>query len=298
MKKSFGGVDGEAVELYTLRHAADGGIEVDIITLGATVVSLRAPDVSSVLGEVTLGFDEATPYRDGTSPYFGTVPGRCANRIAKGRCIIDGKPLTLATNNAPNHLHGGDVGFDKRLWKAVAASPSSLTLELTSPDGEEGYPGCLTATVTYSLPTPTSLRIEYGATTDAPTVCNLSNHAYFNLRDGGVTPVLAHEIEIAADHYTPVDATSIPLGEVRAVSGAMDLRTRGAIGAMIGSADNGNGYDHNWCVSGPLGDDGLRAVARVYEPVSGRWMTARSDQPGAAPRQAQARAWAQVQRCQ
>ena len=276
----FGVIDGEEVRTYTLTHDEPGGIEVTVTEIGATITSVRAPDADGNMGEVTLGFDAATPYRDGTSPYFGCIAGRCANRTAKGKFVLDQKSYELATNNGLNHLHGGELGFDKRVWSLCSRGGKLARFQISSADGDQGYPGTLTATVTYSLPTPTSLRIEYAAITDAPTICNLTNHAYWNLADGGATPMLAHEIELACDFYTPVDETSIPTGEVRQVSGAMDLRKRTAIGAGIGQADNGNGYDHNYCVSSPSGADGLRPVARLWDPSSGRWMAVRSDQPG------------------
>ena len=270
---------GEDVPCFVLSHG-EGSIEVSVIPFGATITSIRTPSSDGKLGEVTLGFDEAAPYHDGRSPYFGCVAGRVANRIANGKFTLNGKEYTLATNNGPNHLHGGNLGFDKKLWDLKLRTQTSLTLELTAAEGEEGYPGTLSATVTYSLPTPTSMKIEYSASTDAATPCNLTNHAYYNLAgDGGAAPVLAHEIELCSDFFTPVDSTSIPLGEVRTVDGPMDLRSRVPIGKGLAAASD-VGYDHNFCVSGPLGADGLRAVARVWEPTSGRWMTVRSDQPG------------------
>ena len=258
----------------------NGALAIRITNLGATITSCKTPDLKGEAGEITLGFDNAKPYSDGTSPYFGCVAGRVANRIAKGTFVLDGATHKLATNNGPNHLHGGDVGFDKKLWKMVEATPTSLSLEYESPDGEEGYPGTMLARVTYSLPSPSTLQMEYTATCDAPTLCNLTNHTYWNLKDGGASPVLDHTIELDADFYTPVDDTSIPLGEVRAVSGAMDLRKRVPIGQSIKDADNGMGYDHNYCLSGALRADGLRPVARVHEPSTGRWMSVHTDQPG------------------
>jgi len=274
------GRDGDDVLCYTLSHGGKG-IRVQVITLGATLTSLLAPDQSGALGEVLLGFDDAAPYHDGTSPYFGCVAGRVANRIAKGMFAIDDKQYRLVTNNGPNHLHGGTVGFDKRNWKCTAASATSVTLQLRAADGEEGYPGKLLVSVTYSLPTPTSLRIEYSASTDATTPCNLTNHAYWNLKDGGASAVFGHDIEVAADFYTPVDDTSIPTGEIRAVSGAMDLRAKATIADHgLSKADQGMGYDHNWCLRQPTGRDGLRPCARVYEPSSGRVMVVRTSEPG------------------
>jgi aldose 1-epimerase len=173
-------------------------------------------------------------------------------------------------------------GFDKQLWVCEAQTETSVTLTLVSADGDEGYPGRLLARVTYSLPSESQLKIEYTASADRPTLVNLTNHTYWNLFDGGRRAgVLEHEVEVAADFYTPVDAESIPTGEVRHVSGAMDLRERVAIGAGVRAADNGNGYDHNYVVrSAAKGDDGLRPAARVWEPRSGRWMSVRTDQPG------------------
>ena len=279
---AFGtGPSGEEVQCFTLTHGGDASLRVQVITLGATITSVMAPDASGALGECTLGFERATPYHDGTSPYFGCVAGRVANRIAAGKFSIDGRDFALATNNGPNHLHGGNVGFDKRVWTTESVSSTSIRLVLTSAEGDEGYPGSVVASVTYSLPTPMQLAMEYSATTDAPTPINLTNHAYWNLRDGGATPVLDHLIELAADFYTPTDETSIPTGEVRAVSGAMDLREQKSIGSHgISAADQGMGYDHNWCLRAPTDGAGLRPVARVYEPTSGRWMIVRTTEPG------------------
>jgi len=313
MPDIFGAVSGEPIERYTLQHS-ESSLRVQVITLGATITSVLAPDASGNLGEVSLGFDDAAPYSDGTSPYFGCVAGRVANRIAKGSFSIDGKTYSLATNNGPNHLHGGKVGYDKRNWSVTAATATSITLELESKDGDEGYPGNLHAIVTYSLPTPTSLRMEYAATSDATTPCNLTNHTYWNLKvrfacwkappfpasprpripnpayivprdesqDGGASTIFEHEIELAADFYTPVDDTSIPTGEIRAVSGAMDLRGKATIADHgLAQADQGMGYDHNWCLRPTVGTDGLRLVATVHEPTSGRVMVVRTTEPGA-----------------
>eukprot|EP00931_Biecheleriopsis_adriatica_P118280 TRINITY_DN93718_c0_g1_i1.p1 TRINITY_DN93718_c0_g1~~TRINITY_DN93718_c0_g1_i1.p1 ORF type:complete len:375 (-),score=53.24 TRINITY_DN93718_c0_g1_i1:73-1197(-) len=281
---------GEQVLQYTLTN---GSLTVKVLNWGATLSSVKTPDNKGELGEVMLGYDEAAPYLHWeTNPYFGCVAGRVANRICKGKFAVDGKEYTVATNNGPNHLHGGVVGFDKCIWKCEEHTETSLTLQLHSPDGDEGYPGNVIAKVTYSLPTSSTLRMEYAATTDAPTPVNLTNHGYWNLANGGEGPVLEHEIEIAADFYTPVDNTSIPTGEIRALSGPMDLRQLTKIGKGIKSIhvpsdpwaetlnNAGGGYDHNYVLRGSFGPDGLQPVARVYEPTSGRWMTVRSDQPG------------------
>lgn len=270
---------GEPITRHTLTN---GALVVQVMDYGATITSVVTPDVRGVASEVTLGFDGALGYIDGPGVYFGCVAGRVANRIGNGRFVIDGNAYSLAQNNGPNSLHGGLEGFDKRLWKLERATETSVTLSLESADGDQGYPGALAAAVTYSLPTPTSLRIEYSATVSgAPTLVNLTNHAYWNLADGGASPVVGHEVELASDWYTPADATGTPTGEVRAVRGAMDLRTRKAIAAQgLAEADQGNGYDHNYCLRAETGADGLRAAARVYEPSSGRWMSVRTDQPG------------------
>ena len=186
--RSFGSLaSGEVVHRHILGFPE--GLQVQIMTLGATITSVRVPDVNGQVGEVTLGFDEVRPYHDGTSPYFGCVAGRVANRICRGSFVIGGTQYSLATNNGPNHLHGGVVGFDKRIWSVASYSETSLTLTLDSADGEEGYPGNVIATVKYSLPTATTLRIEYSATTDAPTPINLTNHTYWNLK---ATRVASH----------------------------------------------------------------------------------------------------------
>ncbi|CAE7238962.1 GALM [Symbiodinium natans] len=275
----FGSSDGKPIMAYTL---SNGTMTVRVLDLGATISSVQVPDSTGKIKEVCLGYDEVAPYLDWTTnPYFGAVAGRCANRIAKGKFTLDGQDYQLATNNGPNHLHGGDRGFDKTIWTCDASDATSITLSLLSPDGDEGYPGNLRARVTYSLPTSSSLKLEYEATTDAPTLCNLTNHAYFNLADGGngVQDVCNHEIQVFADFYTPVDETSIPTGEVRSVSGAMDLRQKTRIGTQIRRADNGIGYDHNY-VLGPPNESGLRPAARAWEPSSGRWISMKTNQPG------------------
>ena len=275
-----------------IRTIQNGTLKVKITDFGATITSVQVPDQSGETGEVTLGFDKLAPYTDGTSPYFGCVAGRVANRTAKATFHLDGSQYKLSANNGQNHLHGGQVGFDKQLWCCEEQTATSVTLALLSRDGDQGYPGSILARVTYSLPSDCQLKMEFSATSDAPTLCNLTNHTYWNLSDGGRRKsVLEHEVELAADHYTPVDAESIPTGEIKCVSGAMDLTRRTKIGAKIGDADNGNGYDHNYVIRSGGGGasesqqeggvtSSLRAAARVYDPHSGRFMIIHTDQPG------------------
>lgn len=268
---------------YVLRHPSKSSLVVTVRTLGATITSVRAPDVHGAMGEVALGFSEAegdAPYLDGRSAYFGCVAGRVANRTKLGRFEVDGAAYEVARNNGEHHLHGGLKGFDKARWTVVAATATSLTLVLRSPDGDEGYPGTLDARVTYSLPDEATLRMTYAATTDKATPVNLTNHAYWNLEDGGDGTVLDHVLQVNADLYTPVDDGSIPTGEIRRTTGAMDLAAPRRLGADIYATDQGMGYDHNYVLKGPLQGDGLRTVATLWAPKSGRAMTVRSDQPG------------------
>jgi aldose 1-epimerase len=274
--------DGTAVEAFTLRNAH--GVEVRAITYGAIITSLRVPDRAGHLDDVVLGHDTLAGYVEKPA-YFGAVVGRYGNRIAKGRFTLDGKTYTLATNNGPNHLHGGVRGFDKVVWKAApAASGAGVTFTYTSPDGEEGYPGTLTARVTYTLTDAGELGLEYSATTDKPTVVNLTQHSYFNLAgaaSGG--DILGHELTIDADRFTPVDATLIPTGELAPVAGTpFDFRKATAIGARIGQDDEqlhrGGGYDHNFVLNRP--EAGQRPVVRLADPKSGRTMEIRTTEPG------------------
>jgi aldose 1-epimerase len=283
-RKPFGRTAaGEPVELFTFTRK--GAPTIAITNLGGHIVSILAPDRDGKVADVTLGYAGFDGYLADTS-YFGSVVGRYANRIAKGRFTLDGKAYTLAKNNGPNALHGGPTGFQKRLWAAkVVSGPDGDALELTyvSKDGEEGYPGTLTAKVVYSLRADGGLVIDYTATTDAPTVVNLTNHAYFNLAGEGEGTILGHELQIEADAYTPVDPTLIPTGERRPVEGTpFDFRKPVAIGARIDAADEqleaGGGYDHNYVLRGKKGD--LRLVARVVEPKSGRALEVFTTEPG------------------
>jgi aldose 1-epimerase len=271
---------GETVELYTLKNTE--GTTIKITPFGGVVTSIIVPDRSGKMGDVVLGFDELAGYSPKV-PYFGAIIGRYGNRIAKGAFVLDGQSYALETNNGSNHLHGGVKGFDKVLWKAapIDAGIPSLTLSYLSKDMEAGYPGNLTATVTYTLTEDNQLLIDYMATTDKKTIVNLTNHTYFNLAGGG--DILGHELQINADRYTPVDAGLIPMGELAPVENTpFDFRTPTAIGARIGMDDeqlkNGNGYDHNWVLNGPMGT--LRKVASLYEPGSGRMVEVLTTEPG------------------
>jgi aldose 1-epimerase len=272
---------GEQVMLYTLTNAK--GMQVAITPWGATVVSIKVPDRNGVLGDVVLGFDSLAGYQ-GKDPYFGATIGRYGNRIGKGRFTLDGHEYTLARNDGDNHLHGGTLGFDKRLWQAQVLpgrSAPAIRLTYTSVDGEEGYPGTLTASVTYTLTDRNELRIDYVADTDKPTVVNLTNHSYFNLAGHG--DVTGHSVMIMASRFTPVDAGLIPTGELRAVKGTpFDFTTPHAVGERIAADDQqlhfGMGYDHNWVLDSPSGT--VRLVARVTEPTSGRVLEVLTTEPG------------------
>jgi aldose 1-epimerase len=272
---------GQAVSLFTLTNAA--GHQVKVTNYGGTVTNILVPDQAGQLGDVVLGFDSLGEYEE-KSPYFGCITGRYANRIAKGKFTLDGKTYTLATNNGPNHLHGGKVGFDKKVWAAQpfqTGSSVGVHFSYTSPDGEEGYPGALTTKVTYSWNNDSELKIEYTATTDAPTVLNLTNHSYFNLA-GGSRPILDHVLTLHSDGFTATDATAIPTGEIRPVAGGpFDFTSPERIGARIDAPDQqikfGGGYDHNFVVRGTPGR--LRPCAEVFEPTTGRTLTILTDQP-------------------
>ena len=275
--------DGETVEKFTLSNAS--GMEVDIVAWGAAITRIQVPDRDGSQADVALAFGELEPYLE-PHPYFGSVVGRYGNRIAKGRFTLNGVEYTLATNNGENHLHGGERGFDRRLWKAQASTTAegqSVELTYVSPDGEEGYPGTLTATVTYTLTPQNAIRMAYRATTDKDTIVNLTNHAYFNLAGHGNGTTLDHELTLDADRFTPVDEGLIPTGELRPVEGTpFDFREATAIGARIGGEDEqlkfGLGYDHNFVVNGEAGT--MRRAARVVEPKSGRTLEVHTTEPG------------------
>jgi aldose 1-epimerase len=274
--------DGTPVELFTLKSSK--GMEVKISNYGGIVTSMTAPDRSGKFEDVVLGYDKLDGYLKAT-PYFGCLVGRYANRIAKGQFTLDGKIYALATNNYPNTLHGGLKGFDKVVWNVVRARVTSegpaLELSYLSKDGEEGFPGNLNVTATYTLTEKNELRTDFKATTDKPTVVNLTQHSYFNLRGKG--DVLGHEVYINADKFTPVDANLIPTGELRPVAGTpFDFTKPTSIGARIVQADEqlkfGNGYDHNWVLNKTPGE--LSLAARVVEPETGRVLEILTTEPG------------------
>ena len=266
------------------RHLLEApGLRATILTLGGVIERLEVPDREGRFANVALGLPAPADYA-AQGPYFGALIGRYANRIARGRFTLDGREHRLATNDGPNSLHGGARGFDKRIWDVTAADPRRLDLSLVSPDGEEGYPGTLTVRVSYTLEGTDTLRIDYAAETDAPTVVNLTNHSYWNLAGEGSGTALDHELEIAGGGFTPVDETVIPTGEILPVEGTpFDFRAATPIGARI-RADHpqiriGKGYDHNWVLRGGPGA-GVRPAARLRDPGSGRVLEVLTDQPG------------------
>jgi aldose 1-epimerase len=281
-KQPFGNTaEGLPVDLYTMVN--DHGMEVKITNYGGIIVSIVVPDRQGKLADVVLGFEILTPYLD-RHPFFGAVAGRYANRIAGAKFSLNGVEYTLAQNNGPNHLHGGLKGFDKAVWQAEEFSGQEgvgVNLTYLSPDGEEGYPGALTAKVVYTLNNDQALKIDYFATTDQDTILNLTNHTYFNL--AGTEDVLDHVVTLNADRFTPVDETLIPTGELRDVKGTpMDFTQPMAIGARIDQDDEqlryALGYDHNWVLNHPEGS--LSLAATVYEPATGRVLEVYTTQPG------------------
>ena len=274
---------GETADLYTLVNAR--GTRAQITNYGGILVSLHVPNREGSLDDVVLGHDHLSEYL-ANKPYFGALIGRYANRIANARFTLEGMEYRLAANDGPHHLHGGRRGFDKVLWRAagsLSAQGPLLELRHVSAHADEGYPGALDVAITYTLTDDSELRIDYEAHTDRATVLNLSHHSYFNLRDGGASPILEHQIEINADRYTPVDAGLIPTGAVATVHGTpFDFKRARRIGAGI---DHGHeqlhvagGYDHNFVLNGKPAE--LALAARVSEPDSGRTMAVYTTQPG------------------
>ncbi|AFL88072.1 galactose mutarotase-like enzyme [Terriglobus roseus DSM 18391] len=277
-RASFGNMpDGRAVDVFTLTSR---NVEAKVITYGARLIDIRTPDRNGKIADVMLGYDTLPEWLADRGSYNGSIVGRYGNRIANGRFTIDGKEYQVPPNDGPNALHGGRGGFDKKLWTAKQL-PDGVELTLVSPDGDMGLPGTLTAQVTYTLKG-NALKIDYKATTDKPTVVNLTNHTYFNLT-GTDEDVLGHQLIIHGDRYTPTSKTLIPTGKLDSVANTpMDFRTSHTIGERIAAPFEaltmGGGYDHNWVLNGP--DGVLKPAADVYEPKSGRTLKVTTTQPG------------------
>ena len=276
-------IDGNDVDQYVLSN--NKGMEVSIINYGGIITSWTAPDKNGDYKDIVLGYNTLAEY-EAETPYFGALIGRYGNRIAKGKFSLDNQEYTLAVNNGVNHLHGGLKGFDKVVWDAktiISDSTVSLELRYLSKDMEEGYPGNLETKVTYTLNNKDELSVSYEATTDKPTIVNLTQHSYFNLTADFNKDILGHELVINADYFLPVDKTLIPTGEFRDVTGTpFDFKTSKTIGTHIDNENiqlkNGLGYDHCWVLNDQ--DNGVRFVASAYEPISGRLLEVFSDEPG------------------
>lgn len=275
-------IDGKTTDLFKLEN--DNGIEIYITNYGGRIVSWLVPDRDGIRADIVLGYDSIEGYLNSNEVYFGALIGRFGNRIADGKFELDGVEYTLAINNPPNHLHGGPNGFHNVIWDAQQISDQQLRLNYISADGEEGYPGNLQIQVDYSLNNDNELMIDYTAATDQKTVLNLTNHAFFNLAGAGSGTVNHHELMVIADHYTPVDPTLIPTGEIVPVSGTpFDFRSAKTIGRDLDQDHEqltfGVGYDHNFVLNREnLGS--LELAARVYEPKSGRVMEVLTTEPG------------------
>ena len=287
VRSTFGTLkDGTPVPAVKLTNSH--GVSANIIAWGASLQSLMLPGRDGKAADIVLGYADMTGYL--TQPeFFGATVGRFANRIARGKFSLDGKAYQTPVNDGVNSLHGGTTGFDKRVWTIVdnkSGPTASVTLRLVSQDGDQGYPGTITVDATYSLDESNALTIDYRATTDRPTIVNLSNHAYWNLAgEGSVGGAMGHVVTIPAERFTPVDATLIPTGELRPVAGTVfDFRTPHAIGDRVRDGRDpqmvyGRGYDHNWVIgTAPTSD--IHLMAKVSEPVSGRGFTLWSNQPG------------------
>ena len=281
LRRQHGTIDGQPVQLHTLTNAR--GMEVSVSEFGATLTSIRVPDIHGRLGEVTLGLRSLEDYVAG-NPFLGSTVGRYANRLANGQLTIDDRTIALDQNNNGNHLHGGLRGLDKRVWKSEAirtSDASSVRLTYVSPDGEEGYPGTLAVSVTYTLPDASDeLTIDFAARTDAPTACNLTNHVFFNLAGQG--SILDHRATLRADRLVPVTAALIPTGEFMDVTNTpFDFRRPHAIGERIGAPHDqlrrGRGYDHCYDLGA---DESLKSAAFVTEATSGRTLEVLTDAPG------------------
>ncbi len=273
----FGTAEGKTAHLFTLTNA--NGLVARITDYGGIVTEMWVPDKKGVKADVVLGFDTLEGYLAG-HPYFGAIVGRCANRIAKGRFTLEGKTYALATNNGPNHLHGGVKGFDKHVWDAEPKETPegpALVLSRTSPDGEEGYPGTLKATCVYTLTNANELKVEFSAVTDKPTIVNLAHHSYWNLAGHASGDILGHKLHLNADRFTPTDETLIPNGGTPPVEGTPFKFARPIpIGADIDVVPGG--YDVNFILNGEMGQ--LRWAARLLDPKSGRHLEILTTEPG------------------
>jgi aldose 1-epimerase len=275
----FGSVAGRDVDLYTLTNA--NGLVLEVMTYGAIVTRLEVPDRNGKLADIVLGFDDLAGYTNG-SPYLGAIAGRCANRIRGGRFELEGRRFELAVNDGPDHLHGGPHGFDKVVWTAEAmetpAGPA-VRLSYVSRDGEEGYPGTVTASCVYTLTKKNELSVEMQAATDQATLVNMVHHSYWNLRGAGSGPITDHLLTLHARAFTPGDPV-VPTGRIEGVRGTpFDFTAGKPIGADLAAVGGDPvGYDHNFIVDGPAA--ALRPVARLEDPASGRVMTVEADQPG------------------
>ena len=273
-------VDGKPVALYTLKNAA--GMEVCITNFGGRIVSLMVPDRNGELRDVVLGFDNIADYQNVPSD-FGASIGRYANRIDHGRLVIDGDTVQLSQNNFGHCLHGGPAGWQYKVYEARQLDGKTLELYMDSPDGDENFPGHVKAKVTYNLTDDNAIVIAYEATTDAPTVVNMTNHSYFNLSGDPSRTILDHLLTVDADSYTPVDSTYMTTGEIAPVEGTpMDFRTETAVGARLHENNeqlkNANGYDHNWVLA--TAGDAERTAARLVSPETGICLTVRTTEPG------------------
>ena len=278
-KSAFGEMpDGSKIEIFTLE---EGALRARVMTYGARLVSLEVPDRTGKVGDIVLGYESLTPYTKDPKSYFGSIVGRYGNRIAHAQFSLDGKTYHLPVNDGVNTLHGGLVGFDKLVWHGHEI-PHGVELTLVSKNGDQGFPGTLTARVRYTLEAH-ALKIEYFATTDQDTVLNLTNHSYFNLAGEGNGDILKHLVTIPADRYTPVDSGLIPTGELAPVAGTpLDFHKATAIGARIDSDMEqmklAGGYDHNYVLNGEMGE--MQQAAMVMDPSSGRVLTVETTQPG------------------
>ncbi len=285
MKTEFGKLpDSRKADLFTLRNAA--GAEMTVTNYGGIITTLKMPDRNGRLADIVLGYETLEKYLRET-PYFGAIIGRYGNRIANARFELSGKRYRLANNNGANNLHGGNIGFDKVLWKAASfqnEKGAGIVFSYLSKDGEEGFPGNLDCKVIYTLGEDNSVRFDYQATTDQPTICNLTQHSYFNLAGHDNGNILQHKIQINAEQFTPINENLIPTGEICSVAGTpFDFRKMTAIGERIDDEDqqlkHGSGYDHNWVLKGnSTADPALAAI--VYEPTSGRLMETWTTKPG------------------